>query len=424
MTALAPVADRLHCTWVGWLDGGLADTEVETRVDGTRLVSVDVAQDTFDAYYLGFANQVLWPLFHGLPEFVSATDSDHDAWFAAYAAVNRAFAERIAEVARPDSLVWVQDYHLMLVPQLLRELRPDLRIAFFLHIPFPDPDVLAAEPWASELIAGLSFADLVGVQRERDAEHLREAVRAQATGEVDVRSFPISIDAAPVLASARDVLESGVIPGVRARFGAVVGALERQLLLGVDRLDYTKGILERVEAFEAVLDGWRAADPPPVLVQVLAPTRESIAAYRDYADRVSAAIARVNERFGAENYTPIVTLPDPVSHAELAELYLAADVMCVTPLRDGMNLVAKEFVVSRLDERGVLLLSEGAGAADELVDAVVVDPSSPEHLAAGMLTALTMPTAEAERRMRLLRARVLEHDVHVWAREFLRAAGV
>ncbi len=418
VSALAPVSAATGSTWVGWRGDAPAEPFV---VDGQRLVAVSTSREQYERYYEGFANQVLWPVFHGLGEYEthSAVSSGAESWQEAYREVNRAFAERIAEVASVGALVWVQDYHLLLLPDLLRSLRPDLRVALFLHIPFPDPSYLATKPWASDLITGLSAAHLIGTQRERDAQHLRSSIELLSPrSSPAVHAFPISIDTAPILHEAGRELASNTGAVMRQRLGIP----DRPMLLGVDRIDYTKGIIERIEAFSTLLGTWEEQGPLPSLVQVLTPTREAIPAYRDYDARVRTATAEVNTQFGTTNYIPIVNLTGSYSLPELIELFLSADVMCVTPLRDGMNLVAKEFAASRVDNAGVLVLSSEAGAADELDTALIVDPRSPSQVTEGMRRALTMSDEEMESRMRSLREQVLGHTVHAWAREFMEVA--
>lgn len=418
VSAVTPVAEQLRCSWAGWHNDA---SEVAQLVNGIRLVPVHAASEVYDLYYTGFANQVLWPVFHGLSEIAHLSDYEiySREWWEAYQAVNLAFAQRVSEIAGSGALIWVHDYHLLLVPELLRELRPDLRIAVFLHIPFPALEHIETWSWASALLRGLSAAHLIGVQREQDAVNLREA-QSLFAGEYapEIRVFPISIDVPPFLAHARAAIERCSADLVRARYE--IGG--RQMLLSVDRLDYTKGVLERVEAFAEVLEGWRDHASRPVLVQVLTPTRQDVPAYEKYAARVRAAVQRVHEQFAASDYTPIITLAEPLSSGELVELYLAADVMCVTPLRDGMNLVAKEFVLSRIDEQGVLVLSREAGSADELVESLTVDPKDQRELVRVLQQALSLSPEEANIRMRALRKRVLSHDVHHWARQFLEAA--
>lgn len=418
VSALTPVVEQLRCVWVGWDSG---EPEESLRVNDMELVSVRADQDLYEQYYQGFANQILWPIFHGLSEYAADANSvaQVDGWWSAYREMNQIFASRVAEVAQPGALIWVQDYHLLLVPGLLKELRPDLRIAIFLHIPFPGPDQLQGWPWAAEMLRGLSEADLIGVQREQDAAHVRAAreVFAEECSPA-IRAFPISIDVQPFLTDARAMLARQTPAKLREQRG--IGT--RPMLLSVDRLDYTKGILERVNAFSEVLSEWTDVDSRPVLVQVLTPTRQNVPAYRKYSERVGEAVSQVHERFATSDYVPIVTITEPLTAGELVEFYLAADVMCVTPLRDGMNLVAKEFVTSRVDEQGVLLLGREAGAADELVESLTVDPRDHEELVQALWQALKLTPGEAHVRMRALRPRVIARDVHRWAENFLTAA--
>ncbi|MFC5337324.1 alpha,alpha-trehalose-phosphate synthase (UDP-forming) [Leucobacter denitrificans] len=418
VSALAPVSDAIGSTWVGWLENGPAEPFV---VDGQRLVAVHTSREQYARYYEGFANQVLWPVFHGLGEYETHPPVQSEAanWLNAYRKVNRAFAERIAEVASNGALVWVQDYHLLLLPEMLRSLRPDLRVAVFLHIPFPDPAALVTKPWARELVSELGAAQLIGTQRERDARHLGAALHLLSPQSSPVvRAFPISIDTAPILQEANRASSPSTVTSVRERLGVT----DRPMLLGVDRIDYTKGIIERIEAFSALLGSWEGSEPLPTLVQVLTPTRETIPAYQGYLARVNVATTEVNRQFGTASYTPIVNINGSYSLPELIELFLATDVMCVTPLRDGMNLVAKEFVASRVDDSGVLLLSSEAGAADELHSALIVDPRSQLELTDGMRRALKMSDEEMRIRMRSLRKHVLGHTVHNWASNFIKAA--
>lgn len=417
VSALTPVVEQLRCVWVGWDSG---EPEESLRINGMELVSVRADQDLYEQYYQGFANQILWPIFHGLSEYAADANSvaQVESWWSAYREMNQIFAARVAEVAQPGALIWVQDYHLLLVPGLLRELRPDLRLAIFLHIPFPGIDQLQEWPWAAEMVQGLSEADLIGVQREQDAAHVG-AAREMFAGERSpvIRAFPISIDVQPFLSGGRKALAQQTTAKLREQRG--IGT--RPMLLSVDRLDYTKGVAERVNAFAEVLSNWTDVDSRPVLVQVLTPTREDVPAYRRYAERVREAVTYVHKRFATSDYLPIVTITEPLTAAELVEFYLAADVMCVTPLRDGMNLVAKEYVTSRVDEQGVLLLGREAGAADELVESLTVDPSDHQELVQAIWQALTLTPGEAHVRMRALRSRVMARDVHRWAENFLTA---
>jgi trehalose 6-phosphate synthase len=415
---------------VGWpgstgpLPGGLQD-------QGPRLAPVPLDEAEYREYYEGFANAALWPLFH---DAVAAPVYDQ-RWWRSYEKVNRRFAEHAAQAA-PGATVWVQDYQLMLVPALLRELRPDLRIGFFLHIPFPPPELFLQLPWRREITAGLLGADLVGFQLPGAAHNFLQVVRRLQLGEgvrhpragslvgtvrlprrtVRVGAFPISIDTGEfeALAASAPVREEARL--LRERLGA-----GRRVLLGVDRLDYTKGIDQRLGAFEELLAAGRITARDTVLVQVATPSRERVEHYRDLRARIEARVGRINGTFGEVGRVPVHYLHTTVDRVRLAALYRAADVMLVTPLRDGMNLVAKEFVAARPDLGGALVLSEFAGAAAELTEALLVNPHHAAELRDTMAAALELDPAEGRRRMRALRRRVRDRDVDHWARSFLGA---
>ncbi|MEX1025993.1 MAG: alpha,alpha-trehalose-phosphate synthase (UDP-forming) [Planctomycetota bacterium] len=422
VSALAPILQAHDGAWIGWT--GHPDHEpAPFGHDGIHLVPTRMSAAEFEDHYLGFSNSTLWPLYHDAvrwPEF-------HRHWWRPYRAVNRRFAERAAHVAQPGDQIWVQDYHLQLVPEMLRELRPDVRIGFFLHIPFPPPELLAQIPWRREILTGLLGADLVGFQTPDGARNFLEAVRQflglESSGEsvewqgrrVDVRDFPISIDVEKFETLARN-------PAVQARAQALRADLGgRRILLGVDRLDYTKGIHHRLRAFETLL----ARDPTTAdrvtFLQIAVPSRGLVPEYADMRERIERLVGRINGESSRGGQVPVHYHHTNLEQEDLVAHYLAADVMCVTPLRDGMNLVAKEYPVTRVDERGVLILSEFAGAANELHDALLVNPHDLDGMADAYTRALDMPPEEQSERMRRLRGAVGASDVHAWALSFLEA---
>lgn len=430
VSAMEPVVRELGCLWVGW--AGSVDERLEPfEAQGMRLVPVALSDDEFEGYYEGFSNGTLWPLYHD----VIAVPRYHREWWDAYRRVNHRFAEAAASEAPQGAIVWVHDYQLQLVPQMLRELRPDLTIAFFLHIPFPARRFFAQLPWRREIVEGLLGADVIGFQRQQDASGFRSSAERyagalshgnllrlpgddhEAPRSVLAQEFPISIDAEAFAALA-------ATPRVRARAEEIRADLGNPgtVLLGVDRLDYTKGIRHRLKAFAELLEDGELSAGEAVLVQVASPSRERVDAYRTLRDEVETTVGRINGQYGSIGRTPVVYLHQSYSHEEMAALYLAADVMVVTALRDGMNLVAKEYVACRTDELGVLLLSEFTGAADELRGALLVNPHDIEGMKAAMLRAMLMPEREQRRRMRALRETVHSNDVHHWAGNFLRAA--
>ena len=426
VTALEPVMQREDGAWVGW-GGSPGDAPEPFDAEGVRCVPVALSAQEVEDYYEGFSNGTLWPLYHD----VIVAPNYHRSWWEAYVRVNERFAQAAAEQAAQGATVWVQDYQLQLVPRMLRRRRPDLRIGFFNHIPFPPFEIFAQLPWRSAILDGLLGSDLVGFQRPADANNfLRACRRAIAlparTGvvrlpeedgrQVRAASFPISIDSTALdeLARRPDVQERA--REIRRDLGD-----PQYVLLGVDRLDYTKGILHRLKAFEELLSDGRIQVGEAALIQVATPSRERVDQYVQLRQDVEVTVGRINGTYSEIGKTPVQYLHHSYGREEMAALFLAADVMLVTSLRDGMNLVAKEYVASRYDERGVLVLSEFTGAADELGQAIMVNPHDIEGLKDAVIRALHMAPREAGRRMRALRRRVREHDVQRWAASFLEA---
>ncbi|MEZ5097126.1 MAG: trehalose-6-phosphate synthase [Nocardioides sp.] len=422
VTALEPVLRSTGGAWIGW--PGDADSVLEPfDVNGLSLVPVSLSAQEVEEYYEGFANATLWPLYHDVvakPEF-------HREWWDAYVTVNERFAARAAEVAAEGASVWVQDYQLQLVPQLLRRLRPDLRIGFYLHIPFPPTELFQQLPWRRQIIEGLLGADLIGFQLRGGASNFVRLVRRYVGHKthrdrielpdhrvVRAVAFPISIDAAGFDELARS-------EGVEHRAREIRTALgdPRVVLLGVDRLDYTKGIYARLRAFgELVRDGDLAVGDA-VFVQVATPSRERVEQYRQLRDEIDRLVGRINGDFGEIGQPVISYLHSSYPREEMAALYRAADVMVVTPYRDGMNLVAKEYVACRIHEDGALVLSEFAGAAEELRQAWLVNPHDMNGMKATLLEASRTDSREAGRRMRAMRRHVMTMDVQRWADSFL-----
>jgi trehalose 6-phosphate synthase len=387
---------------------------------------VPLSADEIDRYYEGQSNATIWPLYHDAVE----QPVFHRKWREAYRTVNRRFAEAAAALAAPGAVVWVHDYQLQLVPGMLRRLRPDLRIAFFLHIPFPPVELFAQLPQRELLLEGLLGANLVGFQRPLGAQNflrLTEAILGlEPKGDqvvfdgrtITVRAFPISIDVGEIERLAAD-------PAVQARADQLRRELRgnRTLLLGVDRLDYTKGIEHRLKAFRELLAAGTLSSQDVVLVQVATPSRLRVAQYQELRERVEREVGRINGEFGAVGLQPVQYLFRSLDREELLAMYLNADVMVVTPLRDGMNLVAKEYVASRTDDSGALVLSEFTGAASELPESFLVNPHDVDNLKQSLLAALNAPPADLRERMHRMRAHVRDNDVARWAREFLTALG-
>ncbi|GLK17760.1 alpha,alpha-trehalose-phosphate synthase (UDP-forming) [Herbiconiux flava] len=443
VTALEPVMREADGAWIGWT--GSADDETEPfEHDGIHLIPVTLTADDVELYYEGFSNDTLWPLYHD----VIAPPAYHREWWESYVTVNQRFADRAAAVTSEGGTVWVQDYQLQLVPKMLREQRPDLTIGFFNHIPFPAYGIYSQLPWRTQIIEGLLGADVIGFQRTADAGNFTRAVRrllghqtkgtvidvpVEAEAEVKsakhrisrvrddklvrtvvAKAFPISIDAARYEELARR-------PDIQERAREIREGLgnPKVVMLGVDRLDYTKGIGHRLKAFGELLADGTVEVEDVTLVQVASPSRERVTAYQNLRDEIELTVGRINGDFGTISHTAISYLHHGYPREEMVALYLAADVMLVTALRDGMNLVAKEYVASRFDNDGVLVLSEFAGASDELRTALRVNPHDIEGLKEAILKAIAMPKAERARRMRAMRKRVQENDVARWSSSFL-----
>ncbi|WP_229054848.1 trehalose-6-phosphate synthase [Aeromicrobium sp. Leaf350] len=422
VTALEPVMRRKGGAWIGW--HGAPDEKLRPFThQGLRLVPVHLSESEVVEYYEGFSNGTLWPLYHD----VIAPPAFHREWWDAYVTVNRRFAERAAKVAAEGAIVWVQDYQLQLVPAMLRELRPDVRIGFFLHIPFPPTELFQQLPWRREILEGLLGADLVGFQLNGAAGNFIRLVRQRVGHKthrdsvylpdgrvVRANAYPISIDAAGFEELARD-------PAVVARAAEIRESLgnPRTIVLGIDRLDYTKGLRQRIRAFGELITEGSVHPDDAVFVQVATPSRERVDQYRLLRDEIDRLVGRLNGDVGRIGQPPITYLHASYPREEMAALYRAADVMVVTPLRDGMNLVAKEYVACRYDDRGSLVLSEFAGAAGELKQAYQVNPYDINGMKQAMLDAIKAEPKEQSRRMKGLRKQVMENDIDQWANDFL-----
>jgi trehalose 6-phosphate synthase/phosphatase len=413
--------------WVGWpghagsLDG---ETFAEARdaMGAQDVVPVELSDTDVAGYYEDFSNGVLWPLFHYLLDRVPV--GEHH-WLT-YQRVNKKFADAVAACYRPGDRVWVHDYHLMLVPRMLRERVPDARIGFFLHVPFPSSEVFRILPWRAAILDGMLGADVIAMHTYGYVRHFAMAAlhilgiepdvdRLRYRGrEVRLKALPIGIDGArfAALAATSDVKHE--VEAIRRDAGG------RRILLGVDRLDYTKGLPRRLLAVERLLarPEWRDRLR---FIQLAVPTRGRVESYRGFRRTVEQIVGRINGECGTLESLPVHYLHATVPLTRLVALYLAADVMLVTPLRDGLNLVAKEFVAARVDNDGVLVLSEFAGAAGELGEALVVNPYDVDGLAGAIEQALTMSESERAVRMRALRAHVLENTVDRWADAFIGA---
>ncbi len=422
VSALEPAVAVSRTSWIGWT-GSVGEMEPFRRND-IDLYPVDLTDDEADGFYAGFSNATLWPLYH---DAIFESRFEQSSWDA-YVDVNQRFATRAATVAPTGATVWVHDYHLQLVPQMLRDLRTDLRIGFFLHIPFPAQELFLRIPWREEITRGLLGADVVGFQTDVGAQNFRQISkrllgRRQAGKHVSdgdrstlVATFPVGIAAGKIREIAGEATTIERARQIRAELGE-----PRIVLLGVDRMDYTKGITIRLAAYRELLEEGRIDPSSVVLVQIAEPSRGEVPGYADIRLEVERLVGGINGDFGRLAGTAVKYLHQSQPLRELVALYLAADVMLVTPLRDGMNLVAKEYVASRLDGTGTLILSEFAGAAKELTGAVLINPFDIGRLKAAIERAVAGEGTTTRRRMRAMARAVQRHDADYWARSFLDA---
>lgn len=422
VSAIEPVMRAHDGVWVGW-PGGTEQRLRAFKDDGLSLVPLSMSAEEIEEHYEGFSNGTLWPLYHDVvakPEF-------HREWWDTYVKVNRRFAEKAAGLAAKGATVWVHDYQLQLVPQMLRELRPDLRIGFYLHIPFPPAELFQQLPWRRQILEGLLGADLVGFQLPGAAQNFIRLVRQRVGHKthrdlvylpdgrtVRAAAFPISIDAAGFeeLAGSEAVAERAA--AIREALGN-----PKKIFLGIDRLDYTKGIYARLRAFGELISDGRLTVDDAVFVQVAVPSRERVEHYRNLRDDIERLVGRLNGDLGRIGRPAISYLHTSYPREEMAALYRAADVMVVTPYRDGMNLVAKEYVACRTEDDGALVLSEFAGAADELRQAWLVNPYDMNGMKAALFEAYQAEPKELTKRMRAMRKQIAQHDVKAWADSFM-----
>lgn len=382
-----------------------------------------VREESYNNYYNGFSNSVLWPLFHYFPSLAKYKKEDFDA----YVTVNRLFADTLLPVLQPDDIVWVHDYQLMLLPQMIRMERPEATIGFFLHIPFPSYELLRLLPseWKMAIINGLLGADLVGFHTFDYVQHFIHSVKMLLRIDnnyntlqyqhrvVKAELFPIGID----YQKFKNSTENHVILAKRNEIKK--NFYEKKIIFSVDRLDYTKGLMYRLQGFEFFLEHYPQWRENVVFIFSIVPSRDNIPTYNEMKRMIEEKVSTINGLYSTLSWQPVIYRYNHMEFDELSALYQATDVALITPLRDGMNLVAKEFVASCSAQRGVLVLSELAGAASELNEAVTVNPTDVEEVAAAINQSLLMPVQEQRDRMILMQKRIMDYDVNKWVNDFL-----
>lgn len=420
--------------WIGW--PGLMPESKKESEEITKLLKIEqclpvfLDEELISNYYDGFSNATLWPLFH---YFTEITEFNETYW-EAYCKVNELFAEAIIENSQENDTVWVHDYQLLLVPNILRKKRPDLNIGFFLHIPFPSYELIRTLPWREEIVEGLLGADLIGFHTYDYARHFISASKRLFGYDVDftqiklenrqvmVDVFPMGIDYKKFESHALEIQSKPIQERSKEhqdidRF--LLRMPNRKLILSIDRLDYTKGIPERIKAFRYFLEKHPEYKEKVSLIMLTVPSRTDVEHYQNLKNEIDILVGNTNGEFGTLNWNPVIYFYRSLPFDNLIELYSSADVALLTPLRDGMNLVAKEYIASKVNHKGVLILSEMAGAAKELGEAISVNPNNIADTADAIYQALTMSVEEQEKSIRTMQQRIKRYDIHKWASEFM-----
>lgn len=436
VTALTSLLKQSHTTWVGWPGPSVEEQEASALAqlasqEDCRFIPVFLTSEEEAKFYYGFSNEIVWPLFHDLQ---SRCNFDPSYW-GTYKCVNRKYATTIKEITNGGEFVWVHDYHLLLLAEQLRSMNVDSNVAYFHHIPFPSPDIFAKMPWRSELLGAMLRFNALGFQTSRDFRNfvrclrrflsndvrissgVKEAIIETKNGRVFAGTFPISIDFQEFASQASSPEVSALVDSLRCNIKAA------HLLLGVDRLDYTKGIPERLRAFELLLEQSRDLWHKVTLVQIVVPSREDIPRYRELKDEVERLVTSINGRFTQNGWVPIQYVYGRLGRTELLAYYRAAQIALITPLKDGMNLVAKEFCAAQIHNDGTLILSEFAGAAAQLKKwALLVNPNDIKGVAAAINRSLMFSRTERQIRMRSMRRSIAKENVAAWANTFRKAA--
>src|SRR6267154_823731 len=426
-----PLLRRSGGGWIGWAGsvGHEGDQQQQRSIlrdwaEKEQYFAVELPEDIATGFYEGYSNQTLWPVFHNFPSQLKFDAKDWEA----YVEANRIFCQALVERYKPGDLVWVHDYHLMLLPRMLRDRLPDAAIGFFLHIPFPSSEIFPILPRREELLEGLLGADLVAFQTHGHLQQFRSALLRvlgfeSKIAEVAVGGRPIRLEAHPIGIAPEGYTDLANRDETTARHYAewVARYRGRRVLLAVDRLDYTKGVLERLRAYAHLLRSSPELKEKVILIQIAVPTREGIDTYQDLRTEVNRLVGEINGKLGTPDWTPLVYINRSIERTELVGLYKLADVCWVGSLRDGMNLVAMEYVACKPEGDGVLVLSEFAGAAAEMGEALLINPYDEDSTAATIERALTLDDQERRQRMTALHHRVLRNNVFRWGERFLTA---
>lgn len=424
-TGLSTVFKEGHNKWIGW-PGLYTQDEHEKRVITRRLqkenmLPLFLSEDEIHDFYEGFSNGTLWPNFHYFTEFAIY---EQDLW-ESYVKVNRKFAKEAIKIAEPGDIIWVHDYQLLLVPQMIRKKLPNISIGFFQHIPFPSFEIFRLLPWRKELAEGMLGADLIGFHTYDDMRHFLSSVNRivgvnASHGHLEFEGRRISVDSFPMGIDYEKYARKAQSPETKDKMAVFQSSLGFQkLMLSIDRLDYSKGITQRLHAFELFLEKYQEYRGKVSLLMVVVPSRDQVEKYKELKEAIDEMVGRINGSYGKINWTPIHYFYRSFSLESLSAFYCMADVALVTPMRDGMNLVCKEYLASKTDKKGVLVLSEMAGASRELSDALLINPNDVNALVEAMYQALTMPVSEQVKRNTIMQRSLKRYNVHHWVSLFM-----
>ncbi len=424
-TGLGAIHKLYNMLWVGW--AGIAAEKVRGREREIRdsmlkwnLYPVFLSRKHVENYYHGFCNKTIWPLFHYFPQY---TVYREDYWNS-YRKVNEIFCKELMGILDEGDTVWIHDFHFLLLPKMLREKIPNLNIGFFLHIPFPSYEIFRMLPWRREIVEGMLGSDLIGFHTYNYVRHFLSAVRhilgyEPSMGRIVVNNRPVLVDAFPIGINYGYIESYVKRKSVESKVREIKKSVgDRKIMFSIDRLDYTKGIVERLEAFDRFLEKYPEFRKKIVFINVVVPSRTSVEHYRELKRRVDEIVGRINSKYRDIDWAPLIYIYRFIPQTTLIALYRAADIALILPLRDGMNMIAKEYVASKTDGRGVLILSEMAGAAEELVEALRVNPLDTDEVADSIKKALTMSENEKIRRMRVMQGRIRDYDIFRWAQDF------
>ncbi len=437
-TGMKSVSKSSNSSWIGWSG---VDTEkleqsqtekVNKALDAENCINVNLTEEEVELYYEGFSNKTIWPLFHYFNQFVKY---EEDQW-QAYKKVNQKFADVIAENMEGVDKIWIHDYHLLLLPQMIKERFPNVTIGFFLHIPFPSYELFRVLPWRIEIINGMLGADLLGFHTFDYERHFMSSVRRLLGYDININeislpkrivkvdNFPMGIDYEKFHNSALDSQKRSVSDKSEVRKELDRHYLlypETKFILSIDRLDYTKGIINRLKAFEYFLENYSEYREKVTLILLSVPSRVGVEQYQKMKSEVDEIVGRINGKYSSINRTPIWYFYRSMPFENLVDLYNNCEIGLITPIRDGMNLVAKEFIACKTDGRGVLILSEMAGASKEMSEALIINPNDMAQIAQAIKTAIEMPSDEQMERNTILQKRLKRYDVEKWATDFLNS---